>query len=73
MTDWKEHYKKRKPIEMKPWHADMEMKGVSVSKADKLNGSPKAGDMVARNPNDPDDKWLVSEGYYEEFYYPSPD
>ena len=38
---------------------------ISVSSEDKANGSPKLGDMVAVNVDNRDDKWLVSEDYFE--------
>ena len=41
---------------------------VSISQADKENGSPKEGDMIARNPNNPNDFWLVSCEYFEQNY-----
>jgi hypothetical protein len=44
------------------------MDGVSVSGADKANGSPKEGDMIALNPNDPTDKWLVAERFFNDDY-----
>ena len=39
---------------------------VSISDADKNNGSPKIGDMIARNPNDYLDQWLVAEQYFKD-------
>ena len=39
---------------------------VSVSDADLKNGSPKIGDMIARNPLNHNDQWLVSEKYFNE-------
>lgn len=39
--------------------------GISVSEADRKNGSPKKGDMIARNPNNYSDKWLVAKEYFE--------
>lgn len=39
---------------------------VSVSSEDKINGSPKLGDMIARNPKNNLDQWLVSEQYFED-------
>ena len=39
---------------------------ISISEADRENGSPKAGDMVARNPKDHTDMWLVAKAYFEE-------
>ena len=39
---------------------------VSISEADRKNGSPKVGDMIARNPNNHDDQWLVAKDYFDE-------
>lgn len=39
---------------------------VSVSQADKDNGSPLSGDMIARNPKNHDDQWLVAKQYFED-------
>ena len=39
---------------------------ISVSQADKDNGSPKKGDRVARNPQDHADQWLVAKEYFEQ-------
>jgi len=38
---------------------------VSISKADLDNGSPKLGDMIARNPNNHVDQWLIAKAYFE--------
>jgi len=51
---------------MRPYVENEELVGVSISEADKLNGSPKIGDMIARNPKDHTDKWLVAKKYFEE-------
>lgn len=39
---------------------------VSISEADLQNGSPKIGDMIARNPKNHDDQWLVSKQYFQD-------
>lgn len=39
---------------------------VSISEADRLAGSPKFGDMIARNPKNHDDQWLVAQDYFRE-------
>ena len=39
---------------------------ISISDADKNNGSPKIGDMIARNPKDYSDQWLVAEQYFKD-------
>jgi hypothetical protein len=38
---------------------------ISLSPADKENGSPKIGDMIARNPQNHNDQWLVAAEYFE--------
>ena len=44
---------------------DTEFK-VSISDVDLKNGSPKIGDMVARNPKNHNDQWLVAEEYFKD-------
>jgi hypothetical protein len=39
---------------------------VSVSNEDLNNGSPKVGDMIARNPKNHKDLWLVAKEYFED-------
>ena len=39
---------------------------ISISEADRKNGSPKIGDMIARNPKNHNDQWLVSKAYFED-------
>jgi hypothetical protein len=38
---------------------------VSISDEDLKNGSPKLGDMIARNSNNKNDQWLIPKGYFE--------
>ena len=40
--------------------------GISVSAVDIDNGSPKIGDMIARNPENHEDKRLVAKKYFED-------
>jgi len=61
-------YRKKQLQPMMPWEPDMPMAIVSISKADKMNGSPKEGDMIAVNPDDHTDMWLVAKDYFEENY-----
>ena len=70
MAEWKDHYRVGDPVQMKPWSPDMDMEKVSISQVDRLNDSPNEGDMIARNPNNKDDQWLVSKAFYREFYRP---
>ena len=39
---------------------------VSISDSDLENGSPKLGDMVARNPKNHLDQWLVAKQYFND-------
>lgn len=39
---------------------------VSISGVDIENGSPKIGDMIARNPINHLDQWLVAKEYFED-------
>ena len=43
---------------------------VSISDADKANGSPKIGDMIARNPKNHNDQWLVAKQYFSDNFEP---
>lgn len=38
---------------------------ISLSPVDKENGSPRYGDMIARNPENNEDQWLVAKDYFE--------
>lgn len=40
--------------------------GVSISQEDIKAGSPKEGDMIARNPKNHKDMWLVAEQYFDD-------
>jgi len=39
---------------------------VSISGSDLASGSPKIGDMVARNPRNHEDQWLVAKQYFQD-------
>lgn len=39
---------------------------VSISDSDLQNGSPKIGDMIARNPKNHLDQWLVAFDYFND-------
>jgi hypothetical protein len=57
-------YRRTQIAEMEPWSEGYDMAGISVSEPDKVAGSPKAGDMIARNPINHADKWLVAAKYF---------
>lgn len=43
---------------------------VSISAPDREAGSPKPGDMIARNPANHDDQWLVAAKYFADNFEP---
>lgn len=57
---------RRKAIaEMRPYiEGEILDSKISISEADKNNGSPKIGDMIARNPKNHDDQWLIAHDYF---------
>ena len=63
-------YKRIEILEMRPVTENEIAEGldfnISVSNADFKNGSPKIGDMIARNPKDHRDQWLVSEQFFKD-------
>lgn len=59
-------YKRKNIAEMRPYVEGEDMSGISISTTDEVNGSPKDGDMIARNPNDHSDQWLVGKEYFED-------
>lgn len=63
MTDFKQ-YRRKQIAELRPWAEGDDMAGVSVSAEDTKAGSPKAGDMIARNPKNHADQWLVAAAYF---------
>lgn len=68
------YYRKKAIQPMIPWEPGMDVDDVSISLADAQAGSPKEGDMIAFNPNDETDRWLVAADYvaanYEEVEAP---
>ena len=58
-------YKRIGKAECEPWCQGYNMNRVSISTADLENGSPKLGDMIARNPVNHADKWLIAAEYFK--------
>jgi hypothetical protein len=65
-------YRRSQIAELAEWTQDTDMKNVSVSAVDKEAGSPKPGDMIARNPKNHADRWLVAKAYFEDNFEPKP-
>lgn len=64
-------YRRKQIAELTPWTPDFDMGRVSISAPDKEAGSPKAGDMIARNPKNYDDQWLVAAAYFADNFEPA--
>jgi hypothetical protein len=63
-------YRRTQIAEMHPWVPGQNMDRVSISAPDKEAGSPKPGDMIARNPANHDDQWLVAAAYFSANFEP---
>lgn len=64
-------YRKKGTTELRPYEPGEQLgENVTLSADDKEAGSPKAGDMIARNPNNHNDQWLVSAQYFADNYEP---
>ena len=63
-------YRRKQIAELREWEPGEDMSGISVSPEDKNNHSPKAGDMIARNPKNHKDQWLVGATYFADNFEP---
>ena len=69
MTKYKQYRRKQvAEIEMRPYQPGDDLNGISISDADHNAGSLKSGDMIARNPRNHADKWLVAANYFADNY-----
>lgn len=58
-------FRRTQIAEMRPFEVGETLsERVSISKSDREAGSPKAGDMIARNPANHEDQWLVAADYF---------
>jgi hypothetical protein len=69
MSEWMS-YRRKGLSEMRPYRSGEYLTYVSVSDADLTAGSPKVGDMIARNPKNHDDMWLVAKKYFDDNFEP---
>lgn len=65
MSEFKK-YRRTNIAEMRPYVPGEDLEGISVSDVD----TPQEGGMIARNPNDHEDKWYVSHTYFAENFEP---
>jgi hypothetical protein len=63
-------YRKKQLAEMRPYNVGEAMNGISVNEVDTAAGSPKQGDMIARNPANHRDQWLVAAQYFADNFEP---
>ena len=63
-------YRRTQIAEMRPYVPGESMNGISLSEPDNDAGSPKAGDMIARNPKNYADQWLVAAQYFADNFEP---
>lgn len=70
MTDTRfKYYQKKQLAEMRPYEeCEVLPDNVSISQADRDNGSPKVGDMIARSSGNHNDMWLVAEQFFKDNY-----
>lgn len=71
MIGWK-LYRKTLLTEARPYVKGESIDGFMVSDVDLLKGSPRAGDMIARYPDRPDEQWLIPEDLFAELYEEAP-
>ena len=64
-------YRRKQVGELRPFMVgEVLPANVSISYEDSQAGSPKQGDMIARNPKNHSDQWLVAAAYFAENYEP---
>lgn len=64
-------YRRKQIAELRPYQSGEQLsERVSISPADRDAGHPKEGDMIARNPKNHDDQWLVAKDYFNDNFEP---
>jgi hypothetical protein len=70
MTEAFKPYRRKQIAELRPYMEGEDLSHVSIAKTDTAAGSPKAGDMIARNPKNHEDQWLVAAQYFADNFEP---
>lgn len=65
-----QQYRRKQIAELRPYLDGEVLERVSVSAEDQKAGSPKPGDMIARNPKNHADQWLVAAQYFADNFEP---
>jgi hypothetical protein len=66
-------YRRKQIAELRPWVPGVDFSDVgniSISAEDAKAGSPREGDMIARNPKNHNDQWLVAAKYFADNFEP---
>lgn len=64
-TRWQQ-YRRKQNGECRPYQNGEDMTGINVADHAREAGSPKEGDMIARDPNNHIDQWLITADYFEQ-------
>ncbi len=65
-----QQYRRKQIAELRPFIPGETLYDVSISAEDRKAGSPVAGDMIARNPKNHADQWLVAAKYFADNFEP---
>lgn len=71
LTSQYQQYRRTQIAELRPYVPGEDMREISVSLEDEKAGSPKLGDMIARNPKNHADRWLVAARYFADNFGPA--
>lgn len=63
-------YRRKQIAELRPYIEGEDVSHVSISPEDAKAGSPRVGDMIARNPKNHNDQWLVARAYFLDNFEP---
>lgn len=67
-----QQFRRKQIAELRPYEpGEVLSSRVSISASDQEAGSPKPGDMIARNPKNYDDQWLVAADYFADNFEPA--
>lgn len=64
-------YTKTTLTDIRPYVEGEDMAAIGVSDEAKSVGSPKIGDMICKDPPNPEDVWLITEEYFKKNYQES--
>lgn len=63
-------YQRITKAQFRPYIVGEDLAGITISEQAAKDGSPKDGDMIARNPANHADQWLVSKAYFDDNFAP---